>query len=115
MPNELSGGMRKRAGFARALVTEPEIVVFDEPDSGLDPIRTSLLCDLIRQMHTRHGGTYIVITHDIASMRQIGEYIGVLWKGRIVQAGSRDDMFASSNPFVQQFLNRKSEGPLGMD
>jgi phospholipid/cholesterol/gamma-HCH transport system ATP-binding protein len=115
MPNELSGGMRKRAGFARALVTEPEIVVFDEPDSGLDPIRTSLLCDLIRQMHTRHGGTYIVITHDIASMRQIGEYIGVLWKGRIVQAGSRDDMFESSNPFVQQFLNRKSEGPLGMD
>ncbi|MCW3066199.1 MAG: putative transporter ATP-binding protein [Solirubrobacterales bacterium] len=115
MPSELSGGMRKRAGFARALVSEPEIVVFDEPDSGLDPVRTSLLCDLIRSMHARHGGTYIVITHDIASMRQIGEYIGVLWKGRIVQAGSRDDMFESENPFVRQFLNRESDGPLGMD
>jgi phospholipid/cholesterol/gamma-HCH transport system ATP-binding protein len=115
MPNELSGGMRKRAGFARALVTEPEIVVFDEPDSGLDPVRTSLLCDLIKQMHSRHGGTYIVITHDIASMRQVGEYIAVLWKGRIVQAGGRDEMLASENPFVRQFLNRRSDGPLGMD
>jgi phospholipid/cholesterol/gamma-HCH transport system ATP-binding protein len=115
MPNELSGGMRKRAGFARALVSEPEIVVFDEPDSGLDPVRTSLLCDLIRDMHCRHGGTYIVITHDIASMRQVGEYIAVLWKGRIVQAGGRDQMLASENPFVRQFLNRQSDGPLGMD
>jgi phospholipid/cholesterol/gamma-HCH transport system ATP-binding protein len=115
MPNELSGGMRKRAGFARALVSEPEIVVIDEPDSGLDPVGTSILCDLIREMHQRHGGTYIVITHDIASMRQIGQYIGVLWKGRIVQAGSRDEMFLSANPFVRQFLNREAEGPLGME
>jgi len=114
-PSELSGGMRKRAGFARALVSEPEIVIFDEPDSGLDPVRTSLLCDLIREMHQRHGGTYIIITHDIASMRQIGQYIGVLWKGRIVQAGDRNDMFNSENPFVRQFLNRQSDGPLGMD
>ena len=115
MPNELSGGMRKRAGFARALVTEPEIVIFDEPDSGLDPVRTALLCDLIRDMHARHGGTYIVITHDIASLHQIGQYISVLWKGRIVQAGGREEMFSSENPFVRQFLNRRSEGPLGMD
>jgi phospholipid/cholesterol/gamma-HCH transport system ATP-binding protein len=115
MPSELSGGMRKRAGFARALVTEPEIVVFDEPDSGLDPVRTSLLCDLIRDMHKRHGGTYILITHDIATMRQIGQYVGVLWKGRIVQAGGREEMLASTNPFVRQFLNRESDGPLGMD
>ena len=115
MPNELSGGMRKRAGFARALVMEPDVVIFDEPDSGLDPVRTSLLCDLIRDMHCRHGGTYIVITHDIASMRQVGEYIAVLWKGRIVQAGGREQMLASENPFVRQFLNRQSDGPLGMD
>jgi phospholipid/cholesterol/gamma-HCH transport system ATP-binding protein len=115
MPNELSGGMRKRAGFARALVSEPEIVVIDEPDSGLDPVGTSILCDLIREMHQRHGGTYIVITHDIASMRQIGQYIGVLWNGRIVQAGSRDEMFLSANPFVRQFLNREAEGPLGVE
>jgi phospholipid/cholesterol/gamma-HCH transport system ATP-binding protein len=115
MPNELSGGMRKRAGFARALVLEPEIVMFDEPDSGLDPVRTALLCKLIMQMHEQHGGTYIVITHDIASARRIGEYIAVLWKGRIVQSGDRDDMFNSENPFVRQFLGGSDEGPLGME
>jgi phospholipid/cholesterol/gamma-HCH transport system ATP-binding protein len=114
-PAEISGGMRKRAGFARALVLEPEIVMFDEPDSGLDPVRTALLCGLIKEMHTRHGGTYIVITHDIASARQIGEYIAVLWKGRIVEAGGAETMFESKNPFVRQFLGRRVEGPLGME
>src|SRR5881394_2587389 len=104
MPNELSGGMRKRAGFARALVLEPAIVMFDEPDSGLDPVRTALLCRLIQQVHAENGGTYIVITHDIASMRAIGEYIAVLWKGRIVQSGVREEMLKSDNPFVAQFL-----------
>jgi len=115
LPNELSGGMRKRAGFARALVLEPEILMFDEPDSGLDPVRTALLCHLITEMHERHGGTYIVITHDINSAKQVGEYFAVLWQGRIVQAGDRRKMFNSSNPFVQQFLNRRIDGPLGME
>jgi len=73
MPNELSGGMRKRAGFARALVLDPEIVLFDEPDSGLDPVRTALLCDLIREVHEENGGTYVVITHDIASARPVDD------------------------------------------
>ncbi|MCW3064765.1 MAG: transporter ATP-binding protein [Solirubrobacterales bacterium] len=114
-PSELSGGMRKRAGFARALVLDPEIVMFDEPDSGLDPVRTALLCELIQQMHTEHGGTYIVITHDIASARRIAEYLVVLWKGQIVQAGDRDDMFTSRNPFVRQFLAGQARGPLGME
>jgi phospholipid/cholesterol/gamma-HCH transport system ATP-binding protein len=115
MPNELSGGMRKRAGFARALVLEPEIVMFDEPDSGLDPVRTALLCQLIQEVHAQHGGTYIVITHDIASARRIGEYIAVLWKGGIVQSGGRDEMFGSENPFVRQFLAGEPVGPLGME
>jgi phospholipid/cholesterol/gamma-HCH transport system ATP-binding protein len=115
VPSELSGGMRKRAGFARALVLDPEIVMFDEPDSGLDPVRTALLCELIQQMHAEHGGTYIVITHDIASARRIAEYLVVLWKGRIVQAGDRDDMFTSRNPFVRQFLTGQARGPLGME
>jgi phospholipid/cholesterol/gamma-HCH transport system ATP-binding protein len=115
MPAQLSGGMRKRAGFARALVMEPEIVMFDEPDSGLDPVRTALLCQLIKQMHVAHGGTYIVITHDIASARRIGEYIAVLWKGRIVEAGDAGKMFASENPFVRQFLGGSPDGPLGME
>jgi len=114
-PSELSGGMRKRAGFARALVLEPEIVMFDEPDSGLDPVRTALLCQLIQKVHAQNGGTYIVITHDIASARRIGEYLAVLWKGRIVQSGDREAMFTSGNPFVRQFLAGAEEGPLGME
>ena len=97
-PSQLSGGMRKRAGFARALVMEPDIVIFDEPDSGLDPVRTALLCELIQEMHSIHGGTYIVVTHNIASARQIGQYIALLWRGRIVEAGDAKKMFSSENP-----------------
>ncbi|HEV2982516.1 MAG TPA: ATP-binding cassette domain-containing protein [Solirubrobacteraceae bacterium] len=115
LPSQLSGGMRKRAGFARALVMEPDVVIFDEPDSGLDPVRTALLCDLIQEMHGIHGGTYIVVTHNIASARQIGEFIAVLWRGRIVEAGDAEKMFASDNPFVHQFLRGDAEGPLTMD
>ena len=115
LPSQLSGGMRKRAGFARALVMSPDIVIFDEPDSGLDPVRTALLCELIQEMHSIHGGTYIVVTHNIASARQIGEYIAVLWRGRIVDAGNAERMFSSENPFVRQFLSGEAEGPLTMD
>jgi phospholipid/cholesterol/gamma-HCH transport system ATP-binding protein len=115
MPNELSGGMRKRAGFARALVLDPEIVLFDEPDSGLDPVRTALLCDLIREVHEENGGTYIVITHDIASARRIAEYMAILWRGKIVEAGMKSELFSSENEFVRQFLSGESAGPLGME
>jgi phospholipid/cholesterol/gamma-HCH transport system ATP-binding protein len=115
LPSQLSGGMRKRAGFARALVMEPDVVIFDEPDSGLDPVRTALLCDLIQEMHKIHGGTYIVVTHNIASARQIGEHIALLWRGRIVESGDAERMFSSENPFVHQFLSGSAEGPLTMD
>jgi len=115
MPNELSGGMRKRAGFARALVLDPEIVLFDEPDSGLDPVRTALLCELIREVHAENGGCYVVITHDIMSARRVAEHICVLWKGRIVESGPAAELFASENPFVRQFLSGESTGPLGME
>jgi phospholipid/cholesterol/gamma-HCH transport system ATP-binding protein len=115
MPNELSGGMRKRAGFARALVLDPEIVLFDEPDSGLDPVRTALLCELIKEVHSEHGGCYCVITHDIMSARRVAEHLCVLWKGRIVESGPAEELFASENPFVRQFLSGASAGPLGME
>ena len=115
MPNELSGGMRKRAGFARALVLDPDIVLFDEPDSGLDPVRTALLCELIEEVHAENGGTYIVITHDIASARRVAEHIAVLWKGRIVESGPAKELFESPNPFVRQFLTGEADGPLGME
>jgi phospholipid/cholesterol/gamma-HCH transport system ATP-binding protein len=115
MPNELSGGMRKRAGFARALVLDPDIVLFDEPDSGLDPVRTALLCELIQEIHEENGGAYTVITHDIMSARRVAEYISVLWKGRIVEAGPAEELFNSENAFVRQFLSGESQGPLGME
>ncbi|HEV3318665.1 MAG TPA: ATP-binding cassette domain-containing protein [Solirubrobacteraceae bacterium] len=115
MPNELSGGMRKRAGFARSLVLEPEIVLFDEPDSGLDPVRTALLCELIKEVHAENGGCYVVITHDIMSARRVAEHIAVLWQGQIVQSGPAAELFASENPFVRQFLSGDSAGPLGME
>ncbi len=115
MPNELSGGMRKRAGFARALVLEPKIVLFDEPDSGLDPVRTALLCELIKEVHAENGGCYVVITHDIMSARRVAEHIAVLWQGQIVQSGPAAELFASENPFVRQFLAGDSAGPLGME
>jgi phospholipid/cholesterol/gamma-HCH transport system ATP-binding protein len=115
MPNELSGGMRKRAGFARALVLDPDIVLFDEPDSGLDPVRTALLCELIQEIHDENGGAYVVITHDIMSARRVAEYIAVLWKGRIVESGPAEELFNSDNPFVRQFLSGDAQGPLGME
>jgi phospholipid/cholesterol/gamma-HCH transport system ATP-binding protein len=115
MPNELSGGMRKRAGFARALVLDPVIVLFDEPDSGLDPVRTALLCELIKEVHEENGGAYVVITHDIMSARRVAEHIAVLWKGRIVEAGPAQELFNSSNAFVRQFLSGEAQGPLGME
>ena len=125
-PNELSGGMRKRAGFARALVLEPDIVLFDEPDSGLDPVRTALLGELILEIHRdameeakakqkQHLPTFCVITHDILTARRVADYINVLWKGRIVESGPSEDMLNSPNPFIRQFLSGESEGPLAMD
>ena len=114
-PNELSGGMRKRAGFARSLVLDPDIVLFDEPDSGLDPVRTALLCELIQEVHAENGGAYVVITHDIMSAKRVAEYIAVLWKGRIVESGPADELFNSDNQFVRQFLAGASQGPLGME
>jgi phospholipid/cholesterol/gamma-HCH transport system ATP-binding protein len=115
MPNELSGGMRKRAGFARALVLDPAIVMFDEPDSGLDPVRTALLCELIREIHEENGGCYLVISHDLGTARRIADFIAVLWKGRIVESGPSDELFNSRNEFVNQFLNADVKGPLSMD
>ena len=115
MPNELSGGMRKRAGFARALVLDPAIVFFDEPDSGLDPVRTALLCELIREIHEENGGCYMVISHDLGTARRIADFIAVLWKGRIVESGPSEELFDSDNDFVRQFLNAEVKGPLAMD
>ena len=125
-PNELSGGMRKRAGFARALVLDPDIVLFDEPDSGLDPVRTSLLGELVQDIHEatmeqaqaegrEHMPCFALITHNIALARNVADYISVLWKGRVVEAGPTEQMLQSDNQFIRQFLAGESCGPLTMD
>ncbi|HEY2190867.1 MAG TPA: ATP-binding cassette domain-containing protein [Actinomycetospora sp.] len=114
-PNEISGGMKKRAGFARAMVMDPEFVIFDEPDSGLDPVRTSLLCDIILDVHSKHGGTYLLVTHDMATARKVSDYIGLIWQGEVVHYGPAKEAFENEDPFVKQFLAGESAGPLGMD
>ncbi|MCW3040037.1 MAG: transporter, partial [Solirubrobacterales bacterium] len=115
MPGELSGGMRKRAGLARSLVLEPGIILCDEPDSGLDPVRTSLLGDLLVEQHAEHGGTMVVVTHNVPLARQIADHISVLWQGKVLESGLADEIFASRSPFVRQFLASDTTGPLTMD
>jgi phospholipid/cholesterol/gamma-HCH transport system ATP-binding protein len=114
-PNELSGGMRKRAGFARALVMEPKILLFDEPDSGLDPVRTALLSQLIKEISTRYQCTSIIISHDVNNVRQVADNLAVLYAGKCVAFGSQKEIKESKDPFIQQFLVGAPEGPLGMD
>src|SRR4029077_16491440 len=105
---------------------EPDILLFDEPDSGLDPVRTALLGELILEIHRDmmetakqkkkpHLPTFCVITHDILTARRVADYINVLWKGRIVEAGPSEDMLYSGDPFIRQFLSAVSWGPLAMD
>jgi phospholipid/cholesterol/gamma-HCH transport system ATP-binding protein len=114
-PSELSGGMKKRAGLARGLVLDPGIVLADEPDSGLDPVRTALLGQLLIERHAEIGGTLVVITHNMMLAKRVSDYVAVLWKGKIVAAGPADEMWESEDPFVRQFLTGESRGPLGMD
>jgi phospholipid/cholesterol/gamma-HCH transport system ATP-binding protein len=115
MPNELSGGMRKRAGLARALVMDPGILLCDEPDSGLDPVRTSLLADLLLEEHQLTGGTVVGVTHSVKLAKHVADHISIIWRGRVVISGFIDDVLATDDPFVAQFLAGASGGPLGMD
>jgi len=115
LPGEVSGGMRKRAGLARALVLDPKIILFDEPDSGLDPVRVAYLDDLVNTAQHETGATFFIITHNIESVMRTADYMGLLFRSRLVAFGSKPDMCASSNPIISQFLAGKAEGPIGMD
>ena len=114
-PGELSGGMKKRAGLARSLVLEPGILLCDEPDSGLDPVRTSLLGELLVDQHARYGGTMLVVTHNVPLAKQISEHVSVLWRGKVLESGMADEVFESKTDFVRQFLAGEPQGPLGME
>ena len=113
-PSELSGGMQKRVALARAIATEPEIIFFDEPTSGLDPIMADVINELIVKCVKELGVTALSITHDMASARKIADRIAMIYQGRIIWHGSRDDMEHSGNPFVDQFINGRAEGPIRM-
>jgi phospholipid/cholesterol/gamma-HCH transport system ATP-binding protein len=115
MPSQLSGGMRKRAGLARALVLDPGVVLCDEPDSGLDPVRTAMLGELLLEQHAELGGTILVITHDVALAKRISDHISILWNGKVLEAGATEAILESDSDFVRQFLEGETSGPLGMD
>jgi phospholipid/cholesterol/gamma-HCH transport system ATP-binding protein len=114
-PSALSGGMKKRAGLARSLVLNPGIVLCDEPDSGLDPVRAALLGEVLVDRHSELGGTMLVVTHNVALARLVADHVVVLWRGRVLAAGSAQEMWNSDDPFIRQFLAGEADGPLGMD
>ena len=114
LPGEISGGMRKRAGLARALVLDPEIVLFDEPDSGLDPVRTSFLNQLIVDLNAQIDATFLIVTHDVNTARKVPDNIGLLYHKHLAMFGPREMLLSSEEPVVRQFLNAQVVGPIGM-
>src|SRR4051812_15521962 len=114
LPGEISGGMRKRAGLARALVLEPEIILCDEPDSGLDPVRTAYLNQLIVDLNSQINATFLIVTHDINTARTVPDNIGLLFRRELVMFGPREMLLSSEEPVVRQFLNARKVGPIGM-
>ena len=111
-PNEISGGMQKRVGLARAIVGHPEILFFDEPTTGLDPINADVINDLIVEQTHRLGCTAVSITHDMASARKIADEIAMLHNGRIVWRGPAAEIDRSGNAYVDQFVNGRATGPI---
>ncbi len=111
-PAELSGGMKKRVGLARALVKRPKVVLYDEPTTGLDPITADAINNLILRMQKELGVTSIVVTHDMASARKVGNHVALLNKGRILFTGTISDLESTDDPYVRQFVDVRAEGPL---
>ena len=114
-PAELSGGMQKRVGLARAIATDPEIIFFDEPTTGLDPIMADVINDLIIDSVKDLGATALSITHDMASARKIADDLAMIYKGEIIWKGSRDRIDNSGNEYVDQFIHGRADGPIKME
>ena len=113
-PGEISGGMRKRAGLARALVLDPQIILCDEPDSGLDPVRTAYLSQLLIDLNAEIDATILIVTHDIQIARTVPDNLGMLFRGNLVMFGPREVLLTSENPVITQFVNGRRFGPIGM-
>ena len=111
-PAELSGGMKKRVGLARAIATNPDIIFFDEPTTGLDPIMSDVINTLIIKCTKQLGATTISITHDMMSARKIGDRIAMLYQGRVIWCGTSDELDTTDNPYVIQFYHGRAEGPI---
>jgi len=111
-PSELSGGMRRRVGFARAISLKPDILLFDEPTTGLDPVISDVIADLIVEMDQKLGTTTVTITHDMKVAFKIADRVAMLCNGRIIEQGTPEEFQASSNPIVRQFIEGRAEGPL---
>jgi phospholipid/cholesterol/gamma-HCH transport system ATP-binding protein len=114
-PGEVSGGMKKRAGLARALSLDPEIVLFDEPDSGLDPVRVAYLDELVVKTQEETGASFFIITHNIPSTMRTADYMGVLFRSGLVKFASKQEMMETDNKIIRQFLAGRAKGPIGMD
>ena len=112
MPSELSGGMRKRVGLARAIALDPKIVLFDEPTSGLDPVVGATINELITRTRDEFGATCVVISHDIQATMSIADTVHMLYEGTIIASGTPGEIQASADPVVQQFIQGKAEGPI---
>ena len=111
-PAELSGGMQKRVSLARAVATNPEIIFFDEPTTGLDPIMADVINDLIVKCVKELGATAMTITHDMASVRKIADHVAMIHQGKIIWTGAIEDMDKSGNPYVDQFIHGRANGPI---
>ena len=114
-PSELSGGMQKRVGLARAIAADPEIIFFDEPTTGLDPIMADVINELIVKTVKDMGVTTLSITHDMVSARKIADKIAMLYKGKIIWCGRKEDIDKSGNEFVDQFIHGRADGPIKME
>jgi len=111
-PSELSGGMRRRVGFARAISLKPEILLFDEPTTGLDPVISDIIAELICEMDMKLGTTTVTITHDMKVAFKVADRVAMLHEGRIIEEGTPEKFQQSANPIVQQFIEGRAEGPL---